>query len=66
MESTAHKPDRRVARTKKAIKNAFAELMAEKEFSEITVKNIAETADINRKTFYNYYNSVYDVVSKRN
>lgn len=53
MENTAHKPDRRVARTKKAIKNAFAELMSEKEISEITVKDIAETADVNRKTFYN-------------
>lgn len=64
MENTAHKPDRRVARTKKAIKNAFAELMAEKEISEITVKDIAETADVNRKTFYNYYNSVYDIVNE--
>ena len=64
MENTAHKPDRRVARTKKAIKNAFAELMPEKEISEITVKDIAETADVNRKTFYNYYNSVYDIVNE--
>ncbi len=64
MENTAHKPDRRVARTKKAIKNAFAELMSEKEISEITVKDIAETADVNRKTFYNYYNSVYDIVNE--
>ena len=64
MENTAHKPDRRVARTKKAIKNAFAGLMSEKEISEITVKDIAETADVNRKTFYNYYNSVYDIVNE--
>lgn len=64
MENTAHKPDRRVARTKKTIKNAFAELMSEKEISEITVKDIAETADVNRKTFYNYYNSVYDIVNE--
>ena len=64
MENTAHKPDRRVARTKKAIKNAFAELMSEKEISEITVKDIAETADVNRKTFYNYYKSVYDIVNE--
>lgn len=64
MENTAHKPDRRVARTKKAIKNAFAELMSEKEISEITVKDIAETADVNRKIFYNYYNSVYDIVNE--
>ncbi|MDD6237082.1 MAG: TetR/AcrR family transcriptional regulator [Clostridiales bacterium] len=64
MENTAHKPDRRVARTKKAIKNAFAELLSEKDISAITVKDIAETADVNRKTFYNYYSSVYDIVNE--
>lgn len=64
MENTAHKPDRRVARTKKAIKNAFAELLSKKDISEITVTDIAEVADVNRKTFYNYYNSVYDIINE--
>lgn len=64
MENTAHKPDRRVARTKKAIKNAFAELLSKKDISEITVTDIAEAADVNRKTFYNYYNSVYDIINE--
>lgn len=52
------KEDRRVIRTKKAIRSAFAELIAEKEYKDITVTDIAERADINRKTFYNYYSNI--------
>ena len=34
---------------KMAIRNALAQLLAEKELEEITVKEVADTADINRK-----------------
>lgn len=54
--------DRRVIKTKKAIRNAFARLLSEKELGDITVSDIAEYADINRKTFYNYYAGVHEVV----
>lgn len=54
--------DKRCIKTKKAIKNALATIMAEKEISRITIKNIAEVADINRKTFYAHYMSVYDIL----
>lgn len=56
------KVDRRVLKTKRAIRNAFAKLMAEKDINDITIIELAETADINRKTFYNYYSGVYQVV----
>ena len=52
------KLDRRVIKTKKAIRNAFAKLISEKDINKITIKDIADTADINRKTFYNYYRRV--------
>ena len=58
------KADRRVVKTKKAIRNAFAELLMQKELHEITIKDIAETADINRKTFYAHYAGVYQVVDE--
>lgn len=58
------KPDRRVLKTKKAIRNALAQLLAEKELEEITVKEVADTADINRKTFYNYYAGVHQVIDE--
>ena len=56
--------ERRVRKTKRAIRNAFAALLAEKDVNEITVKDIAEHADINRKTFYNHYRGVYQVMDE--
>lgn len=58
------KMDRRVLKTKKAIRNAFAELLMHKELHEITIKDIADTADINRKTFYAHYSGVYQLVDE--
>lgn len=64
MEKTQKKVDRRVAKTKKAIHMAFIKLLSQKSVNEITVKDIADEADINRKTFYNYYAGVYSVVEE--
>lgn len=58
------KPDRRVIKTKRAIRRAFVELMSAKEMDSITVTDIAATADINRKTFYNYYTGVPQVLEE--
>lgn len=53
--------DRRSLRTKKAIKKALIILMSKKNISEITIKEVSEIADINRKTFYAHYADVYQV-----
>jgi AcrR family transcriptional regulator len=58
------KVDRRVIKTKRAIRNAFAEMLLKKELHEITIKDIADTADINRKTFYSHYTGIYQVVDE--
>ena len=63
MPQEKHKVDRRVIRTKRAIKNAFAKLLTEKDMNDITISDIAAVADINRKTFYNYYGGVHEVIS---
>ena len=52
--------DRRVKRTKKAMTEAFAKLLLEKPLNNISVREIAEIADINRGTFYLHYRVVYD------
>jgi len=62
--SNTDKTDLRVIKTKKAIRDAFAELLSEKDIHKITIKDIADTAMINRKTFYNYYAGVYAVVDE--
>ncbi len=56
--------DRRIARTKKAIKDAFALLLSQKNVNEITITDIAETANINRKTFYSYYTGADEVIDE--
>lgn len=56
------KVDRRTLRTKKVIKNALMKLMCQSEISKITIKDLAIEADINRKTFYNHYIDIYDVL----
>ena len=58
------KTDRRVLKTKRAIRIAFAKLMVEKDINDITIIELSEAADINRKTFYNYYSGVYQVVEE--
>ena len=58
------KQDRRVVKTKRAIRNALVQLLSEKELDQITVKELADRADINRKTFYNYYNGVHQVIDE--
>lgn len=41
------KIDRRVLKTKRAIYNAFVELLSEKEINHITITDISKKADIN-------------------
>ena len=54
--------DKRCRKTRKAIRTAVAQLMTEKDVSSITITEISELADINRKTFYAHYSNVNDVL----
>ncbi len=54
--------DRRCIKTRKAIKQVFIRMMTEKDISDITIKEIADQADINRKTFYFHYTDVNGVL----
>lgn len=56
--------DKRIIKTKMAIRNAFAELLSEKDMNEITIKDISDRAIINRKTFYSYYAGVYQLIDE--
>ncbi|WP_295090102.1 TetR/AcrR family transcriptional regulator [uncultured Catenibacterium sp.] len=58
------KTDRRVIKTKHAIYKAFVELLNEKDVNQITITDIAKKANINRKTFYNYYSDAYEVMEE--
>ncbi|MCH4072360.1 TetR/AcrR family transcriptional regulator [Pseudoramibacter sp.] len=56
-----NKQDRRVIKTKAAMRRAFTELLAEKPIRDIRVKELSERIHINRGTFYQYYRDIYDM-----
>lgn len=56
--------DFRIQRTRKCIVDAFLKIRAKKELEKISVKEIAETALINKATFYNHFESVFDLSDK--
>jgi AcrR family transcriptional regulator len=47
--------DRRQRKTREAIFKAFVELLSKKNYSEITVGQIIEKADVGRATFYSHF-----------
>ena len=53
--------DRRVRKTKRQLRLALMKLMAEKSVKDISVRELAAIADINRGTFYIHYKDVYDL-----
>lgn len=67
METTLKKTkklDRRQIRTKRRIREALMALVLEKPVEKITIKELAERADIDRKTFYLHYASIGEVLSE--
>ncbi|MGM0137972.1 hypothetical protein IGI65_000374 [Enterococcus sp. DIV0755b] len=56
--------DIRYYRTKQRITEAMIQLLKEKNFNQITVKNICEAAGISRSGFYLHYLDKYDLVEK--
>ncbi len=50
--------NRRVKMTKKMIRDAFLEILEYRDISRVTVTEICEKPDINRSTFYAYYEDI--------
>ena len=53
--------DLRTKKTRRSIKNAFLQLRASKDIERITVKELADLAEISKATFYLHYHDVYDL-----
>ena len=58
------KIDRRVRKTKSQLRQALMQLMTEKPFKSISVRELSERADINRGTFYIHYRDVSDLLQR--
>ena len=56
------KNDRRIKYTKMVLKQSLVTLLQSKPISKISIKEICETADVNRSTFYAHYADQYDLL----
>ncbi len=56
--------DRRIRKTQEAILEAFVGLLAEKDFEQITINELADRADVNRGTVYLHYSDKFDLLDQ--
>lgn len=58
------KIDSRILHTKRIIRKEFISLLNELPLNKITVMKLCDKAQINRATFYRYYEDIYDLYEK--
>ena len=51
--------DRRIMKTKKALKTALIELLDKQDFEHVSITELCRKADVSRITFYSHYNDKY-------
>ena len=56
--------DRRVRRTKKALRQGLAQLLTQKKLKDISVRELTDLVDLHRGTFYVHYRDIYDLYDK--
>lgn len=59
-----NKEDRRARKTDLALQTALIKLLGEKEIKDITIKELTDTADIHKATFYTHYEDIYDLYNQ--
>lgn len=62
--TSRHDSDKRVIRTKKAIKAALFKIMEEKDISSISISELTQEANVNRRTFYTHYRNITDILDE--
>lgn len=60
----APKENQRVMLTKRLLKDALVELLREKDIYKVSVRELCERAQINRTTFYNHYDSQFNLLAE--
>ena len=56
--------NRSVRNTKRKLRSGLITLLSEKPLNEISVKELTDSVDVNRGTFYFHYSDIYDMLSK--
>ena len=57
-----NKEDLRIVKTQNALRDALVTLMKDKQFEEIKISDICNTALVNRSTFYAHYEDKYELL----
>lgn len=55
--------DRRITKSKRALRSALIDLMEERGFDAVSVNDLCARADLNRGTFYNHFHDKEDLLS---
>ncbi|HSM94594.1 MAG TPA: TetR/AcrR family transcriptional regulator, partial [Rhizomicrobium sp.] len=58
------KLDRRTERTRQALRMAFVNLVLSRGYTEISVEDITDEANVGRSTFYMHYKSKIDLLKQ--
>ena len=61
-DDTRPRTDRRVNRTRRALKDALTDLILEKGYERVTVGDVLERADVGRSTFYAHFTDKDDLL----
>ncbi len=56
--------DRRISKTKLALKNSLIKLMQETNYKDISICDLCEDANLNRGTFYLHYKSIDELLKE--
>jgi len=59
------KTDRRIQRTRRMLREALIELIPEKGFDAITIRNVTDRADIAYATFFRHYDSLEELLGEQ-
>ena len=56
--------DLRVRRTRAAIRGSFRQMLLEMDYEQITIQELTQRANINRRTFYLHYSSLNELLDE--
>lgn len=56
--------DRRVRKTKKALRQGLVSLLEKKNLKDVTVRELTDAVDLHRGTFYVHYRDIYELYDK--
>lgn len=53
--------DKRIEKTKKALRASFLQLRAQKSVQDIKISELCQAAEVNKTTFYAHYQNIYEL-----